>query len=247
MTARGLFLIIAAVGTLGLAPVVAGWVAGAPTRTTRPARPATAGADPSAVDPALARPVPDTPVGAASFASAVVQALGSERLLDAAYRHWVLEANTAPDQQAPLTDRVDLEMTSMDRQMAWSADVAAGRAVLMRTAVVGARVSAFSPAQATVQLWLVGVVGSDRSGVGEDWQVATVGVTYRDSRWMLDSLDTADGPAPDRGPARGSAPADLLAWSSSWPGGAVGSAGAVGATSPAAAGGADPGAAGATG
>ena len=196
---------------LGLLPALAGWVAGGTGRAATALAPA---GDPGA---SPLSPMADTPRGAADFAAAVVQGLGSEQLLDAAYRHELLARNAAPDQRSTLTDRIDLEVNAMDRQMSWSADVAAGLPVLLRTAVMGERVAAFSPDRATVELWLVGVVGSDHDGVGEDWQLTTAGLTWIGPRWTLASLDTADGPVPERGPVRVSSPSEALAWAGSWP------------------------------
>jgi len=79
-------------------------------------------------------------------------------------------------------------------------NAAAGLTYVSRTAPVGTKVTEYSPATATVEVWCTGVFGtagvSSTNPVSNDWFTMTLKLRWADEDWKVESFAQKDGPAP---------------------------------------------------
>ncbi|MFE9013627.1 hypothetical protein [Streptomyces cyaneofuscatus] len=79
-------------------------------------------------------------------------------------------------------------------------NAAAGLTYVSRTAPVGTKVTEYSAATATVEVWCTGVFGtagvSSTNPVSNDWFTMTLKLRWADEDWKVESFAQKDGPAP---------------------------------------------------
>jgi hypothetical protein len=77
------------------------------------------------------------------------------------------------------------------------ADSVPAPVIVLRSVPVGYHVEGFSPDEATVSVWYVGVVGSGATvEPQQSWRTQTVSLVWERGRWKVSSFASAPGPTP---------------------------------------------------
>ncbi|MGP3951257.1 hypothetical protein [Streptomyces sp. 7N604] len=117
---------------------------------------------------------------------------------DEAQRHQVLQTVMS---RAALPGQLEQDDTATKAMLA-ALGVTAKTApeMVMRSAPIGTRVSAFSSDTATVNVWMSEIVGvpSEKSAmpVSGTWSTYTLILQWQDSDWKVATINRADGPTP---------------------------------------------------
>ncbi|MFE1878623.1 hypothetical protein [Streptomyces diastatochromogenes] len=155
--------------------------------------------------------------GAESAAANYAVALVSADILKPVRRSEVVKQVFVIDQQASLTDKFN---KAYDKQFLSSigldanGNAPAGHTYVSRTAPLGTKLTNYSDAAATVEVWCTGVFGTagddSTNPVTSDWFTMTLQLRWENGDWKVDSFSQKDGPAPVPGDNKASS-ADQMA------------------------------------
>ncbi|MFI6210255.1 hypothetical protein ACIBAI_28470 [Streptomyces sp. NPDC051041] len=144
--------------------------------------------------------------GAQSAAANYAVVLWSDRMLNAGERHRILETTADPSALDRLRSGFDanysadfLENVGLDED----GNAPRGKTLVNRTLPVGTKVTSFSTATATVEVWcngLFGLAGEDsRTPVTSGWFTVTLKLNWRDGDWKILEASQRTGPTPITG------------------------------------------------
>ncbi|MGW5903249.1 hypothetical protein ACWFQ6_16005 [Streptomyces althioticus] len=141
--------------------------------------------------------------GAESAAANYAVALVSADILKPDRRAEIVREVFVADKQASLADRFDkayskefLSRIGLDE----NGNAAPGETYVSRTMPIGTKVTGYSDAEASVDVWCSGVFGTagekTTNPVTSDWFTMTLQLRWADGDWKVDSFAQKDGPAP---------------------------------------------------
>ncbi|MEW2325557.1 hypothetical protein AB0926_31485 [Streptomyces griseoincarnatus] len=141
--------------------------------------------------------------GAESAAANYAVALVSADILKPDRRAEIVRQVFVADKQTSLADRFDkayskefLSTIGLDE----NGNAAPGETYVSRTMPIGTKVTGYSDAEASVDVWCSGVFGTagekTTSPVTSDWFTMTLQLRWADGDWKVDSFAQKDGPAP---------------------------------------------------
>ncbi|MEZ7154328.1 hypothetical protein OIE82_18620 [Streptomyces althioticus] len=141
--------------------------------------------------------------GAESAAANYAVALVSADILKPDRRAEIVREVFVADKQASLADRFDkayskefLSSIGLDE----NGNAAPGETYVSRTMPIGTKVTGYSDAEASVDVWCSGVFGTagekTTNPVTSDWFTMTLQLRWADGDWKVDSFAQKDGPAP---------------------------------------------------
>ncbi|MDG9718747.1 hypothetical protein [Streptomyces sp. DH24] len=155
--------------------------------------------------------------GAESAGANYAVALVSADMLKPARRTEIIRQVFVADKQAALEDRFSKAYTKEflnNIGLDENGNAAAGRTYVSRTMPIGTKVTNYSDAAATVEVWCTGVFGTagedSTNPVSSDWFTMTLRLRWADSDWKVDSFSQKEGPAPVPGDNKASS-ADEMA------------------------------------
>jgi hypothetical protein len=145
----------------------------------------------------------DDAEGAQSAAVNYSVALGSSGMYTDATRHQIVQTVTDPAVTASLQATMDASFTVAAKNLDLSNGVApAGLTFVSRPVPVGSKLDAFTPADATVEVWtnsLIGLAGTgSTTPVTSFWYTLTVRLHWVGD-WKVASFSQTDGPVPVSG------------------------------------------------
>ena len=84
--------------------------------------------------------------------------------------------------------------------------------IVLRAVPVGYRVEQYSPVEATIAVWYVGIVGSGATvQPQQSWRTQTVTLVWEDGGWKVSSFASSAGPTPPLATTETEAPGELFA------------------------------------
>ncbi len=153
--------------------------------------------------------------GAESAAANYVTTYGSEAMVKPASRRAIVNAIADPAVKSSLQQDLDRVFTAMlpglglDR----SGNPPKGQTFVYRTIPIGTRTVKYSPQEATVEVWNVGVIGlagkESTKPVTEWWNTTTVVLHWVDGDWKLADVGQREGPTPVNGSQSVSTPEEM--------------------------------------
>ncbi|MFJ9834229.1 hypothetical protein ACIRU2_23045 [Streptomyces sp. NPDC101169] len=158
-----------------------------------------------------------TEQGAQSAAANYAVVLVSADILKPALRGAIVKQVFVSEKQAPLTDKFNkaydkqfLSNVGLDQ----NGNSPAGQTYISRTAPIGTKLTDYTDAVATTEVWCTGVFGTagdnSTNPVTSDWFTMKLQLRWENSDWKIDSFSQADGPAPVPGDSKASS-ADQMA------------------------------------
>ncbi|MFR9800328.1 hypothetical protein ACL02U_31190 [Streptomyces sp. MS06] len=155
--------------------------------------------------------------GAQSAAANYAVVLVSADILKPAARRGIIQQVFVADEQAALADKFShayskdfLSKLGLDE----NGNASAGHTYVSRTVPVGTKLTDYSGAKATAEVWctgLYGTAGEDSTNpVTSDWFTMTLQMSWADGDWKVDNFSQRDGPAPVPGDEKASS-ADEMA------------------------------------
>jgi hypothetical protein len=152
-----------------------------------------------------------SPDGAASATVNYLDALAGPQLLDPSTYDALLRRMTTEDGFAQLKRQADAGRPQALQNLGVGGSPAPQ--LIVRSAPLGYRVDAYSPQQATVSIWSVGIVGSSTTRPPDaSWSTTTIIVNWQQGDWRMSGYRTAAGPVPpDSASQVPSLPTDLFA------------------------------------
>ncbi|WP_369358038.1 hypothetical protein [Streptomyces sp. cg2] len=160
----------------------------------------------------IATGFPKTEQGAQSAAANYVVALGSSGMFNRDQRHQIVGTVMAPSAVDGLQSELDNAYSPTFFKNAGlkpDGTAPAGMTFVNRTIPVGTKSTAFTPTEATVEVWCTGLLGLAGDGstkpVTTNWLTFTVKLTWAGGDWKTLSYSQKNGPAPVSGdvPASG--------------------------------------------
>lgn len=142
--------------------------------------------------------------GAQSAAANYSVALASTAMFDAALRHDIVNTVYAPDvapaRQAALDKAYSDEKFLTNIGLNKDGSAPAGQTFVSRVIPVGTKVTAFSPAGATVEVWYTSLFGlsgeASTNPVSESWYTTTYQLKWTANDWKVTDFQQKDGPVP---------------------------------------------------
>lgn len=182
-----------------------------PAATASPPQPAVGDSGPTGVSAGVPVGYAHNPDGAASAAVNYLDALAGPQLLDPSAYDALLRRMTTDDGFAQLKRQADAGRPQALQNLGVGGSPAPQ--LIVRSAPLGYRIDAYSPAQATIGIWSVGVVGSSTTRPPDaSWSTTTITVDWQDGDWRMSGYRTASGPVPpDSASQVPSLPTDLFA------------------------------------
>jgi hypothetical protein len=136
-----------------------------------------------------------SPEGAASATVNYLDALAGPQLLDPPAYDALLRRMTTEDGFAELKRQADAGRPQALQNLGVGGSPAPQ--LIVRSAPLGYRVDAYSPAQTTVSIWSVGVVGSSTTRPPDaSWSTTTITVDWQQGDWRMSGYRTTSGPVP---------------------------------------------------
>jgi len=134
--------------------------------------------------------------GAVAAAANAVATLGDPRALQPAGRARVLNAVAAANSHPKIRRRLAIT-PAVEEATGLMADVAAGRPAVAWVVPVASRLVAHSPDAATVEVWVVAVLGTNRLGaVTSSWSTETLRLVWERGDWRISGWASRSGPVP---------------------------------------------------
>lgn len=138
---------------------------------------------------------PDTRAGAIAAAARTITAFAGRVLLDPMRLRAVVSRIAASNSRRELTRA--FEEASAQARAKLGADTVPRPVIILRTVPVGYRVDRYSPDDATVAVWYVGVVGSGATvQPQQSWRTEAVSLVWENSAWKVASFASSVGPTP---------------------------------------------------
>jgi hypothetical protein len=167
-----------------------------PDPAPRPDDAAIRGAGPNALQDGVPVGYERSGRGAVAAATNAVALLSDPRALDSPGRARVLDAVAAADAAPQLAARL-VVAPAVEEATGLLADVAAGRPMVARVVPVAGRLVAYTADAATVDVWAVAVLGTDRLGaVTSSWSTETLRLAWERGDWRVRAYHSRGGPVP---------------------------------------------------
>jgi hypothetical protein len=161
------------------------------------------------------RPTASTRTGAHTEAGAVVAAARSITafagtvLLEPARLRQVVARIASTRSRVQLTEA--FEEASAQTRAKLGADTVPRPVILLRAVPLGYLIERYSPAEATVAVWYVGIVGSGAAvQPQQSWRTQTVSLVWEQIGWKVDSFASSAGPTPALATTQAEAPGALF-------------------------------------
>lgn len=182
-----------------------------PAVSAKPSNSAVGDSGPTSVIAGVPVGYAHSPDGAASAAVNYLDALAGPQLLDPSVYDALLRRMTTEQGFAQLKRQADAGRPQALQNLGVGGSPAPQ--LIVRSAPLGYRADAYSPAQATISIWSVGVVGSSTTRAPDaSWSTTTITVDWQDGDWRMSGYRTASGPVPpDSASQVPSLPTDLFA------------------------------------
>ena len=150
-----------------------------------------------------------SPDGAASAAANYLGALAGPQLLDPPAYDALLRRMTTAEGYADLKRQADAGRPQALQNLGVGGSPAPQ--LIVRSAPLGYRIDSYSPEQATVSIWSVGLVGSSTTRPPDaSWSTTTITIDWTGD-WRMSGYRTASGPVPpDSASQVPSLPTDLF-------------------------------------
>jgi hypothetical protein len=154
--------------------------------------------------------------GAQSAAANYAVTLVSADILKPTRRAEIVRQVFVTDKQAELTDKFNqayskefLSSIGLDE----NGNPASGQTYVSRTVPIGTKVTNYSTASVTAEVWCTGLFGTagdtSTNPVTSDWFTMTLQLRWADGDWKVDSFSQKDGPAPVPGDNKASSADDM--------------------------------------
>jgi hypothetical protein len=165
--------------------------------------------DPSSVVAGVPVGYAHTPDGAASAAANYLGALAGPQLLDPPAYDALLRRMTTAEGYAELKRQANAGRPQALQNLGVGGSPAPQ--LIVRSAPLGYRIDAYSPGQATVSIWSVGIVGSSTTRPPDaSWSTTTITLDWTGD-WRMSGYRTVSGPVPpDSASQVPSLPTDLF-------------------------------------
>jgi hypothetical protein len=188
---RLLLLVIALVAGIAAGVALDRVLAGSgPGPAPRPVTSGVPGPGPRSTEQGIAIGYAHTKVGAAQATGNYVAALGGPLALDPSRARLAMDAIAEPSARARL--ETGLSASLQDEEALWGIQSAArnGQRVMLTQTPIAYHVDTYTPAEATVRIWLVTSVGVEgRQRLAAFYAVTTAVVAWSDGDWRLRSFD----------------------------------------------------------
>ena len=181
-----------------------------PSASSAPTTHALGDSGPSSVDAGVPIGYAHSPDGAASAAANYLGALAGPQLLDPPAYDALLRRMTTSEGYAELKRQADASRPQALQNLGIGGSPAPQ--LIVRSAPLGYRVDAYSPTQATISIWSVGVVGSSTTRPPDaSWSTTTITLDWTGD-WRMSDYRTTSGPVPPESASQvPSLPTDLFA------------------------------------
>lgn len=162
------------------------------------ASPAASAVDPGAAERpsrGLAIPSARSPAGAVAAAASSVTAFDGDVLLDPPRLRAVVSRIASRAARHDLL--AAFTMASAQTRAKLGADTAPKPVIVLKSVPAGYRVERFSPDEATVSIWYVGIVGSGATVYPQQsWRTQLVELVWEAGAWKISSFASSPGPTP---------------------------------------------------
>jgi hypothetical protein len=136
-----------------------------------------------------------TRTGAVAAAARSITAFAGSVLLEPSRLRAVVARIASSASRAQLTQA--FEEASAQTRTKLGADTAPRPVIVLRAAPVGYRIEHYSPVDATVAIWYVGIVGSGASlQPQQSWRTQIVSLVWENDGWKVSSFSSSAGPTP---------------------------------------------------
>jgi hypothetical protein len=136
-----------------------------------------------------------TRAGAVAAAARSITAFAGNILLEPSRLRAVVEHIASTQSRAQLTQA--FEEASAQTRAKLGADTVPRPVIVLRAVPVGYRVEQYSPEEATVAVWYIGIVGSGATvQPQQSWRTQIVGLLWEDGAWKVSSYASTAGPTP---------------------------------------------------
>ncbi len=150
---------------------------------------------PAVVRPGRSVKVERTPAGAVAAAARSITAFDGNVLLEPVRLQAVVSRIASRQTRLPLL--AAFAEASAQTRAKLGADTVPHPVIVLRSVPVGYRMDAFSPDEATVSVWYVGIVGSGATvEPQQSWRTQTVSLVWEHGDWKVASFESSAGPTP---------------------------------------------------
>lgn len=150
-----------------------------------------------------------TRAGAVAAAARSITAFAGTVLLEPAQLRQVVARVASTASRTQLTEA--FEEASAQTRAKLGADTVPRPVIVLRAAPVGYRIEHYSPFEATIAVWYVGIVGSGATvQPQQSWRTQTVDLVWEYDAWKVDSFASSTGPTPALATAEAEAPGGLF-------------------------------------
>ena len=147
--------------------------------------------------------------GAVEAAARSITAFAGDVLLDPVGLRALVARIASSASRARLTEA--FEEASAQTRAKLGLDTVPRPVIVLRAAPVGYRVEHYSPREATVAVWYVGVVGSGATvQPQQSWRTQTVALVWEQGAWKVSSFASSAGPTPELTTQQAAAPGELF-------------------------------------
>jgi hypothetical protein len=151
-----------------------------------------------------------TRTGAVAAAARSITAFAGNVLLQPSRLRALVARIASTASRRQLTEA--FEEASAQTRAKLGADTVPRPVIVLRAVPVGYRVEQYSPVQATVAVWYVGIVGSGATvQPQQSWRTQTVTLVWEHGAWKADSFASSVGPTPALATSEAEAPGALFA------------------------------------
>lgn len=138
---------------------------------------------------------PHTRAGSVAAAARAITAFAGSVLLDPTRLRQVVARIAASSSRPQLTEA--FEEASAQTRAKLGAGTVPRPVILLRAVPIGYRIERYSPEDATVAVWYVGVVGSGATvQPQQSWRTQTVNLVWEHGGWKVASFASSTGPTP---------------------------------------------------
>ena len=138
---------------------------------------------------------PHTRAGAVAAAARAITAFAGSVLLDPTRLREVVARIATSSSRTQLTEA--FEEASAQARAKLGAGTVPRPVIVLRAVPVGYRIERYSPEDATIAVWYVGVVGSGATvQPQQSWRTQTVNLVWEHGAWKVASFASSTGPTP---------------------------------------------------
>jgi hypothetical protein len=150
-----------------------------------------------------------TEAGAVAAAARSITAFAGTVLLEPSRLRAVVARIASSQSRAQLVEA--FERASAQTRAKLGADTVPRPVIVLRAAPVGYRIKHYSSAEATIEVWYVGIVGSGATvQPQQSWRTQTVNLVWEHGGWKVNSFASSAGPTPALATTEAEAPGALF-------------------------------------